>query len=238
MIQIKDILKSKIYNIFVVIFGLTFLIRTVTIVTKPKPYLLQESINKNNVLISNGSDNHENIQVTIKDKNLEKKIRTILGISNKQLTSQDMKKIVSIDLNHNNIESLEGIEYCSNLKNINLTSNKVKSIEPLRNLEKIEFMNLHDNNIQDISALKELVKLKELDLSNNYIENVDSLSDLQNLKKLDLYHNNIADISSLGNLTNLEFVDVSHNKIQSLAQIKNIRAKKILDWGNDATSNR
>lgn len=238
MIQIKELLNSKIYKIFVVIFTVVFLIRTATIITKPKPYLSQESVNKNNVIASEQSGSNKNVQITIKDENLEKKIRTILGVYKRNLTSQDMEKIVSIDLNHNDIQTLEGIEYCVNLKNINLTSNNVKDIEPLKDLTKLEYINLHDNDVEDISALENLVKLKEIDLSSNNIKDIRSLKNLNELKRVDIYHNKVDDVSVLKNLENLEFVDVSQNRIKDIEQIKSIKSKKILDWGNDATLGR
>ncbi|QGU94993.1 hypothetical protein GOM49_07730 [Clostridium bovifaecis] len=227
---------KKAYNIFLIIFISVFTVRTAIILSSPKPYLLVKNVNANNVL-EEDSDSEEEIFKTVrfKDDNFEYKIRSILGVFDRDILDKDLKKITSMDLNHNNVEDLEGIQYCVNLKRINLSYNKINNIDNLENLEKLEEINLFNNNIEDISALSNLSKLKKVDLAKNRIKDVTPLGSLTNLQELDLYSNNIENIEVLSQLKKLTFLDVSRNKIKDLSPIKgmNLKSKKLLYWGND-----
>ncbi|MFU0823638.1 leucine-rich repeat domain-containing protein [Clostridium sp.] len=228
---------KKAYNIFLIIFISVFTVRTAIILSSPKPYLLVKNVNVNNVLEEQIDSAEEEISkpVKFKDDNFEYKIRSILGVFDRDILDKDLKKITSMDLNHNNIEDLEGIQYCVNLKKINLSYNKISNIDNLRNLKKLEEINLFNNNIEDISALSNLSKLKKIDLAKNRIKDVTPLGSLKNLQELDLYSNHIENIEVLSQLKKLTFLDVSRNKIKDLNPIKgmNLKSKELLYWGND-----
>lgn len=227
---------NKIYNIFLVIIIATLVIRTFTILSSPKPYLLVKSENPNNIFEEEENSVESSAQIVkFDDENFEYKIRSILGINDRDVLDSDMKKLVSIDLNHDDIISLEGLQYCTNLKKINLSHNHVESIEQLKSLSKLEEINLYNNEVTDISALSNLVNLKKIDLAENNIKDVTPMKSLENLQELDLYDNEIQSIGALGNLKNLTFLDVSKNRIEDLAPLKelNIASNKLLYWGNN-----
>lgn len=114
------------------------------------------------------------------------------------------------------IDSLQGIEHFTNLKNLNLSHNNIVKLEPLRNLNKLEILKLHYNKIEEVNNLIKLKNIKELDLRKNKIVKVDfSESELNNLKKLYLQDNKIKDID-LGNL-NITTLNIANNPIDNLS---------------------
>lgn len=235
--NIKEGKYKKPYKIFIIAFAAVFIIKTAITLSSPKPYLSVKSINKNNVLAKENSNDVNKAPkiVTFEDDKFEYKVRSILGIVDRKIFDEDLKKIESMDLNHNNVENLEGIQYCINLKSINLSHNHIKNIDNLKNLKKLNNINLFNNEVSDISALKDLRNLKKLDLAKNNIKDITSLKDLTNLEELDLYSNQIENIDSVKDLNKLKFLDVSRNKIKDLQVIKDLKfeRKKLLYWGND-----
>ncbi len=98
------------------------------------------------------------------------------------------------------INDLQGLENCLNLKCLNLSGNKIK----------------------DISEIWGLARIEELYLDNNDIGYIENLINLRNLKILDLSNNRIDDISSLFNLDKLEFVNLVNNPV-SEKQIRELK---------------
>jgi len=114
-----------------------------------------------------------------------------------------------IELTENQIDDLDGIEYCINAMTVDLSVNSITDISPLFGLTAIEELNLSDNKIGYIDALSNLLKLKIVDLSNNEIDDISPLFDLPELESCDISGNKvpadqIRELEELG-------VSVNHN---------------------------
>jgi protein phosphatase 1 regulatory subunit 7 len=75
-------------------------------------------------------------------------------------------------LNHNNLESLEGLEHNFRIKHIFAQENNIKNVDRIfETLKYVETLVLYDNELRDLERLiknfKELKNLKHLDLFNN-----------------------------------------------------------------------
>jgi hypothetical protein len=125
----------------------------------------------------------ENIEFECKP--LEKIVEETIGIENKEVTRDDIKKLLELRCNTpSEVYSLEGIEYAENLEILVFTNNKTS----------------------DISAINKLTKLKYVDLSFNEIINIQPLSNLENLCTINLKNNSIVDISPLIKLKKIELL--------------------------------
>ncbi|WP_099221520.1 leucine-rich repeat domain-containing protein [Listeria costaricensis] len=152
--------------------------------------------------------------VTIPDDQLREAITKSLNKPKDAiLTEDDMKQVTELDIFPNststNVNSLEGLQYATNLKKLmisgygtcgisdlspisNLTSLETLSITeasisdltPIAGLTNLTFLQLHDNKIEDISVLANFPKLEYLELSGNFIDNIDVLAQLTNLQTL------------------------------------------------------
>lgn len=70
--------------------------------------------------------------------------------------------LITLDLSYNAIESLDGIEALTNLKELDLSNNKITSIEGLQNMSNLEVIKLYGNSIDNIDILLSLPNLKEI----------------------------------------------------------------------------
>lgn len=79
------------------------------------------------------------------------------------------------------IVSIEGIQYCSNLRTLDLSNQKIQDLSPLakNQFPQMGFLYLSDNEISDVSPLANagLIDLDSLDLDDNYINDLSSIAD-------------------------------------------------------------
>ncbi len=155
----------------------------------------------------------------IKDANLDASIRDAIGKSEGELTISDLSELDKIVAKSSGIESLEGLQYCTNLTHLSITSTNASDLEPLRQLHKLEILILSNNNISDISPIKNLINLKTLSLIDNNISDLTPLSQLTKLVNLALHTNNIVDITPLEILGELEFLSLGHNNIIDISPL-------------------
>ena len=107
------------------------------------------------------------------------------------------KYLQRLDMQHNRIERINGLDNLIYLKEINLNSNCLKTIDCLLGLNNLETLRISSNDIWDINGIENLRKLKILDLSRNHIKEIDGIENLSSLQVLDLSHNNLTSIDKL-----------------------------------------
>ena len=124
----------------------------------------------------------------------------LIGGNGGNLSNYALEDMDQVELIRKEINDLQGLENCLNLKILNLSGNKIK----------------------DISEIWGLARIEELYLDNNKIGYIENLVNLKNLKILDLSNNRIDDISSLFNLDKLEFVNLLNNPVSEV-QIRELK---------------
>lgn len=121
-------------------------------------------------------------------------------------------QVTLIDLSDRDLEDVETLSCCRELKRIELRSNKLSDLQFLNlNLE-LRWIDAQKNCIAGRFGryLHDLRDLTVLNLSHNQLENVDAIFDsLPSLKSLVLSHNNIASIEGLAKLQHLEALSTS-----------------------------
>ncbi len=80
------------------------------------------------------------------------------------LTQTDLAKITELNGSGYNIDSLEGLQFCNNLRKINLSDNRISSMGALAGLTKLTYLNLSGNEITDIEPVSGMLSLDYLNL--------------------------------------------------------------------------
>lgn len=148
--------------------------------------------------------------------------------SDGELQESEAKDIFALQSNSLNIETVEGIQYFSNLINLKLIDNNLSELDVsnninLRSLEcqgnsiselelapELEFLNCSQNNLMDVS-LGDSPKLKVVSCHSNNLDYVE-VSNLWQLEALDCSNNDIDEII-LENNAQLEFLICAENNI-------------------------
>ena len=188
------------------------------------------------------------------DQNLEKTMRKITGIEEREIMLSDVYNYTSLSLGYSDISNITALTELKNIKKLSLCGNKISDLTILNKIGKLESIDLSYNDLNDITILADLTELKTLNLSGNVIKdfsvlknlinltnleleysvehNTDTdisfLSELTQLKYLDLSMNDIEDISPLETLTNLEYLDISRNNISDIHSLQNLTQLKTI----------
>lgn len=162
--------------------------------------------------------------INIPDVNLKSGIAKKLGKDAKSdITKLELEGITSLEIN-DDINNLEGIQYCINLKNLSLGKNygksSLKDISRLSRLTRLNSLSLKGSNISDISPLSGLFNLYYLSMPWNNISDITPLEMLTNLTTINLDFNQINDLNPLKGLNKLEKLYMQNNKIYDLSPLK------------------
>ncbi len=193
--------------------------------------------------------NLSNNQITLEDETSKEILRNMtnlktLSLANNKLTNisaiNNLKGLVSLNLNSTNVNLVEIEDIISNLNNLKVTNEELKTIINC-NPNKITRLKLDNNrDLTGIPNFSVLTNLKELNLRNTGVKDFTSISQIKSLKSLDLSANNLhdkekIDFSQLINLTNLNLSNNSlwSEDLESLKPLKN-NANLVIDLSNNA----
>ncbi|MBC2254028.1 internalin [Listeria ivanovii] len=101
------------------------------------------------------------------DPNLAEEVKKVLGkksVTN-VISQMELERIDIFNANERNIQSIEGLQYCTKLNNLDLSGNQISDISPLKNLTELRVLDLRINEIRDLNALKGLKQLTMVDLA-------------------------------------------------------------------------
>jgi len=186
-----------------------------------------------------GTSDSSNINIA--DMNLEIAIREAIDKPIGEISKEELEQLTKLSGSNMGIKSIEGIEYCINLKEIHLIGNEISNIDSLASLaddNNLIELGLDANNISNISPLRNFKSLEVLGLSDNKITDVTDLSNIDNIRFIGLMKN---DISSLTPFLKSEFIDagdeifVSMNPLSPSAinfQIPQLIAKGVIVYYN------
>lgn len=113
-----------------------------------------------------------------------------------------LPRIQKLNFGHNNIETLEGLDALSRLKELYAWHNGINDITKdidWAKMERLEVLDLGYNQISDISPLEVLVKLKKLDVSNNLLSGrfTFNMINMEDLEEANFSYNQYNDIGYL-----------------------------------------
>lgn len=159
--------------------------------------------------------------IEFNDSVIEQIVRDVLLKPEGGFTMEELSSIIKIPSDttisdyqalspYESIESLSGLQYCSNLERLNLYQNGFRSpisdINPISNIKSLKYLNLANNQVHNISGLANLTNLEYLHLGWNIgISDITPLTKLHKLKTLNLtYTYGIKDLTPLTSLSQLD----------------------------------
>ncbi len=155
-----------------------------------------------------------------------------IGESGKALGNISIKELLYLDLSHNLLKTLDGLNAWQfrGLISLDLGDNDISNIDLLSEVYFSELisLSLYDNNIENgnIFSRVPFSDLKELNLSYNKIDNIEFVNYVvfANLEKLDLNGNKISDLSFFYQflLVNLKEFHLKYNKLKEYEGNENI----------------
>ncbi|MFX1363304.1 MAG: leucine-rich repeat domain-containing protein [Promethearchaeota archaeon] len=129
-------------------------------------FLNKAQVNYDNLDLKIISYNDRLVGIVLDSKvNLKNKMIEI--IENVEGLGEYSEEIIELDLSHNRITSLKGLEKLKNLKKLSMKNNYIKKLEWLEGLNNLEFLDLSGNiDIEEIpDLLNKLPKLKIVKLT-------------------------------------------------------------------------
>ncbi|MCH1976512.1 toxin Cry1Ac domain D-VI-related protein [Enterococcus hirae] len=115
--------------------------------------------------VSIAQQTDQNQEVTIPDVNLKKALNETLDQApDTQITSDQLATIKELDVNNKEIQSIEGLQYCVNLRKLMIgndfmhthETNTISDLSPLKNLTQLAVLVTGNLKIADFSPLKSL----------------------------------------------------------------------------------
>jgi len=117
-----------------------------------------------------------------------------LGIERTDYIFHRLERIENLNLTHNRISRITGMDHLKNLKSLNLSMNNIKEIHGLDGLRNLTKLYMRQNDISTIAGeLSQLKKLRFLSLCDNPINKIEGLDKLTNLRVLKLMNTCIMD---------------------------------------------
>lgn len=162
--------------------------------------------------------------IYIVDAVLEDMVRFKIDKYHRDLYEKDVASITSLEISHNKINSLSGVEHLKKLEELTIYDSISYRLDltPLSKLPKLRRLFLQGNNFWPAphESITKLKNITHLDLSENRIEDIAFLRSLPNLAALNLSGNDITDIEPLRHLNNLHTLYLKGNKISDYSPLK------------------
>lgn len=141
------------------------------------------------------------------------------------ITPKELEAKTQFNAEHKNIQSIEGLQYLTNLEVLYLSGNQITNISPLKKLKKLVVLNLAENELSDISDIIKFSSssaLKRLFLNNNQLTDISALANLTNLETLDAMHNKLSSIQALASLKKIKMLRLSGNQISNITGLEGL----------------
>jgi internalin A len=135
------------------------------------------------------------------------------------------------------IQTLEGMQYLTNMTDLYLHSHDFNDARPLGGLVNLKKLYLGGTNVTNLSPLGTLTGLKSLSVMYEGLSDVGPLQTLINLNYLDLSLNELRDIGPLAPLTKLTYLNLKGNDISHLSPLSTLRELTTLDVSNNDIAN-
>lgn len=176
--------------------------------------------------------------VDIPDDNLKAKLWSQLGRTGTpgDVTCADMRSLTRLNAHaasgyaprSERIESLEGLQYATNLHTLQLENNRISDLSPLSPLSRLRYLFIHSNLISDLTPLRGLTSLEELQIAHNLISDLTPLQGLTSLRQLFIEGNRIQDLRPLRGLTALQVLRAQSNRISDVSPLQGLTSLEIL----------
>lgn len=153
------------------------------------------------------------------------------------LTAESLLKLRYLDLGDRQVESLIGLEACTELTQLKLADNRIADLTPLAACTKLEVLQAANNRIGNLAPLKTLTSLRLLDIDGNRVDSLLPLQTCRELRLLSARDNQISDLDGCRAMTKLHALFVSGNKVKTPVLPSDLAALSTVDLtGNQVDS--
>ncbi len=148
---------------------------------------------------------------------------TQLDISNNQITTLDpINELVYLEylnVSSNHLSAIPAVDFPT-LVSLDLSHNWLSDLTGIESYQALVSLNISDNSVTDLTPVSKLANLNELSLSNNAPSNIKKLSVLKNLVMLDISGCGLASLSVVNDFPALTCLAANYNEIASLSTFK------------------
>ena len=138
-----------------------------------------------------------------------------------------MRVLEELSFRNNQIVSLCGIEFLTELQYVDFSWNNITEInsDDFKNNKKILELSLSENPIRKFSGLRNLIWIEYLDISNNiYVTNIACIPEISSLSKITAEDCSIKSLKSIHErFPNLNIWNFKNNKISTFEDIEDIK---------------
>jgi Leucine-rich repeat (LRR) protein len=204
--------------------------------------------------------NYDPTPVEFADSHLEDLLSNMFDLT-KPVTRGDLEKLDYLFFTNENLTSLKGLEYATNLIGLSVWGNRLTSIEELKNLEFLQHLDITRNPldvsegseaftfIQGLEA-KEATVLYDIDVDSTPIEFADpklenflggdptlplqlTKGDVNQLESLNLQYRAIIRLDGMEHATSLKTLYLNNNQITDLSPLASLNQLSILYLNNN-----
>lgn len=169
--------------------------------------------------------------VSFADKDLETEVRKAIKKTTGDVTTLDLAQLSTLYIKDKSISSLEGLQYCINLKDLQVSNGKLSDISSIKGLVKLKKIDFSGNEISDISSFSNLTNLEAIYIGDNKISSLLPISNLKKLQFLSIYSNPIMDISPLSKLSALDLLNLSDTLVMDIKPLARLTNLTLLNIG-------
>ncbi len=133
-----------------------------------------------------------------------------------------------LDVAHNQLTDLNGLETCLNLKKLYAEGNRISDLNGLENCTQLVNVYLTDNQIKDLSILaKSAGHLTSLVISGNQVSDLAPLQGMRQLMNLIANDNRIEDLTPIASNTTLQMLSFDRNQIKDISAITDLEKLRV-----------
>ena len=165
---------------------------------------------------------------------------------------ENAPNLTNVDFHTTRLKDISDIKNCTKLTSVSIWDNPVlQSLSGLEACTELKILNGYNSSIGNIEALSNCTKLETINLYNNKISSISALANLKNISTLTLNDNNISDLSPLESLIEngkIKFTSLNlsnnllqtttvggHNNIDTLTKLFNAGLRSLNISGNNFT---
>ena len=175
--------------------------------------------------------------VHIPDANLRAAISETLGKTpGVAITAEDMATLKFFDAFEMDIQSLEGLQFATNLEELRLRGNSLSDLSPLSELTTLKEVELSGESFSDLSPLAGLINLEGVGFWKTSISDLSPLAGLTKLRWLEFKDSPVSDLSPLAGLTSLKRLETYASKEPDLSPLKGLTSLIRLRIGSSGVS--
>ena len=130
----------------------------------------------------------------------------------------DLENLICYD---NQLETLDGAQFCKHLRFISCNSNRLTNLLCLRNMNKLEKLYCDNNCLQTLEGLEDCINIMYINCDHNKLYTLEHLSRCFNLLEITCYDNLLVDLEGLNDCRSIEKIYASYNNIRTINAISN-----------------